>query len=66
MSVRHLRLATALLALLMAFVGTAVFAAGDPIQIDRVTVKVGNVGADGGEPGALRISAQARRRADNH
>ncbi|HEU4793604.1 MAG TPA: hypothetical protein VFS96_08095 [Nitrolancea sp.] len=60
MSMRHLRLATALLALLVAFVGTAVFAAGDPIQVDRVTVQVGNVGADGRAPVTAHVEGSAQ------
>ncbi len=59
MSVRHLRLATALLALLVAFAGTAVLAVGDPIQIDRVTVQIGNVGADGRAPVTAHVEGSA-------
>lgn len=52
MSLRHLRLVIAMLAVLLAFVGTAVLATENPIQedlidIDRVAVQVGNGGTDG-------------------
>ncbi len=59
MSVRHMRLATALLAFLVAFTGTAVLAAGDPIKIDRVTVQVGNVESDGRAPVTALVEGSA-------